>query len=192
MRSEYETPTFLPADVLPLLLLPAFANAQGTPADYERAAGLREKFQGLVAMRPIAPTGSRSPADSGIARRSRAVTSSSWLTQTRAKKPAFDHEKSPPRSLNLSHRRRGDHRVEVAFQRNHFRRRRTGDRGQRQRVALALRSGSLQVQESDAGVRTLRRAQAARQNAQRHSGAALQLSAICRREGFALTAWEHG
>ena len=35
-----------------LLLLPAFANAQGTPADYERAAGLREKFQGLVAGAP--------------------------------------------------------------------------------------------------------------------------------------------
>src|SRR5262245_65686496 len=35
-----------------LLLLPAFANAQGTPADYERAAGLREKFQSSVAGAP--------------------------------------------------------------------------------------------------------------------------------------------
>src|SRR2546426_948421 len=35
-----------------LLLLPAFANAQGTQGDYERASGLREKFQGLVVNAP--------------------------------------------------------------------------------------------------------------------------------------------
>src|SRR5215470_551228 len=35
-----------------LLLFPVFADAQGTRADYERAAGLREKFQGLVVGAP--------------------------------------------------------------------------------------------------------------------------------------------
>src|SRR5215475_10897575 len=77
-----------------LLLFPASANAQGTQADYERATGLREKFQGLVA---------------GAPERANWIekTSHFWYrksvkggyefvlvdAETLAKKPAFDHEK---------------------------------------------------------------------------------------------------
>jgi dipeptidyl aminopeptidase/acylaminoacyl peptidase len=77
-----------------LFLLPAFANAQGTPADYERAAGLREKFQGLVAGAP--------DRANWIEKSSRfwyrkAVKGGYEFVmadaETRAKKPAFDHEK---------------------------------------------------------------------------------------------------
>jgi dipeptidyl aminopeptidase/acylaminoacyl peptidase len=77
-----------------LLLFPVFANAQVARADYERAAGLREKFQGLLVNAP-----------------ERAVwidkTSRFWYrksvkggyeyvlvdAETLAKKPAFDHQK---------------------------------------------------------------------------------------------------
>jgi dipeptidyl aminopeptidase/acylaminoacyl peptidase len=77
-----------------LLLFPVFANAQATRADYERAAGLREKFQGLLVNAP-----------------ERAVwidkTSRFWYRKsvkggyeyvlvdagTLAKKTAFDHQK---------------------------------------------------------------------------------------------------
>src|SRR5262245_65124315 len=87
-----------------LLLLPAFANAQGTPADYERAAGLREKFQGLVAGAP---------------------DRANWIEKTRrfwyrksvkgryefvmvdaenlAKKPAFDHETHADARTDCTH-----------------------------------------------------------------------------------------
>jgi dipeptidyl aminopeptidase/acylaminoacyl peptidase len=77
-----------------LLLLPAFANAQGTPADYERAAGLREKYQGLVVNAP--------DRANWIEKSSRfwyrkAVKGGYEFVmadaETRAKKPAFDHEK---------------------------------------------------------------------------------------------------
>jgi len=77
-----------------LLLLPAFANAQGTPADYERAVGLREKFQGLVVNAP--------DRANWIEKTSRfwyrkAVKGGHEFVmadaETRAKKPAFDHEK---------------------------------------------------------------------------------------------------
>src|SRR5215475_11452784 len=77
-----------------LLLFPASANAQGTQADYERATGLREKFQGLVA---------------GAPERANWIekTSRFWYrksvkggyefvlvdAETLAKKPAFDHQK---------------------------------------------------------------------------------------------------
>jgi len=77
-----------------LLLFPAFANAQGTQADYGRAAGLREKFQGLVVNAP---------------ERAEWIdkTSRFWYrksvkggyefvlvdAETLAKKTAFDHEK---------------------------------------------------------------------------------------------------
>src|SRR5262245_29189982 len=77
-----------------LFLFPVFANAQGTRADYERAAGLREKLQGLAVNAP-----------------ERAAwidkTSRFWYrksvkggyefvlvdAETLAKKPAFDHQK---------------------------------------------------------------------------------------------------
>jgi dipeptidyl aminopeptidase/acylaminoacyl peptidase len=77
-----------------LLLLPAFANAQGTPADYERAAGLRDKFQGLVVNAP--------DRANWIEKTSRfwyrkAVKGGYEFVvmdaETLAKKPAFDHEK---------------------------------------------------------------------------------------------------
>jgi dipeptidyl aminopeptidase/acylaminoacyl peptidase len=77
-----------------LLLLPAFANAQVTQADYERAAGLREKLQGLVA-------GAPDRAD-WIDKTSRFWYRKSVKggyefvlvdAETLAKKPAFDHEK---------------------------------------------------------------------------------------------------
>jgi len=77
-----------------LLLLPAFANAQGTPADYERSAGLREKFQGLVVNAP--------DRANWIDKTSRfwyrkAVKGGYEFVlmdaETLAKKPAFDHEK---------------------------------------------------------------------------------------------------
>src|SRR5215831_2700489 len=77
-----------------LLLLPAFANAQGTPADYERAAGLRDKFQGLVAGAP--------DRANWIEKTSRfwyrkAVKGGHEFVlvdaESLAKKPAFDHEK---------------------------------------------------------------------------------------------------
>src|SRR5215468_12584230 len=77
-----------------LLLIPAFANAQVTQADYERAAGLREKFQGLVAGAP--------DSAEWIDKTSRFWYRKSVKggyefvlvdAETLAKKPAFDHEK---------------------------------------------------------------------------------------------------
>jgi dipeptidyl aminopeptidase/acylaminoacyl peptidase len=76
-----------------LLLFPAFANAQVTRADYERAAGLREKYQGLLV---------NAPDRAGWIDK----TSRFWYrksvrggyefvlmdAETLAKKPAFDHQ----------------------------------------------------------------------------------------------------
>jgi dipeptidyl aminopeptidase/acylaminoacyl peptidase len=77
-----------------LLLFPLFANAQGTQADYERAAGLRQKLQGLVV---------NAPERAGWIDK----TSRFWYrksvkdgyefvlvdAETLAKKTAFDHQK---------------------------------------------------------------------------------------------------
>src|SRR5215467_9879244 len=77
-----------------LLLLPAFANAQGTPADYERAAGLREKFQGLVVN---APDRANWIEKTGRFWYRKAVKGGHEFVlvdaESLAKKPAFDHEK---------------------------------------------------------------------------------------------------
>jgi dienelactone hydrolase len=75
------------------LLFPAFANAQVTRADYERAAGLREKYQGLLVNAPdragwIDKTGRfwyRKSVRGGY-------EFVLMDAETLAKKPAFDHQ----------------------------------------------------------------------------------------------------
>src|SRR5437870_7256950 len=77
-----------------LLFLPTIAYAQGTQADYERAASLRNRFQGLAVNIVERPT--------WIGKTSRfwyrrAVKGGNEFmvvdAETLAKKPAFDHEK---------------------------------------------------------------------------------------------------
>src|SRR5215475_7816240 len=77
-----------------LLLLPVFANAQGTPADYERAAGLREKFQGLVAGAPDRATWVGKTSHFWYRKAVKGGYEFVLMdAETLAKKPAFDHEK---------------------------------------------------------------------------------------------------
>ncbi|MGH9854210.1 MAG: hypothetical protein ACREBD_30575, partial [Blastocatellia bacterium] len=77
-----------------LLLLPAIVKAQGTMADYERAAGLRDKLQGLTVNAPERANwigaGARFWYRKSVKGGYEFVL---FDAATLAKRPAFDHEK---------------------------------------------------------------------------------------------------
>ena len=76
------------------LVMPGLANAQGTAADYKRAQGLREKFQGLAVNVPGNPTWIE--GDNHFWYRKSVPGGYEFVivdADSLTKKPAFDHEK---------------------------------------------------------------------------------------------------
>ncbi len=77
-----------------LLLLPTFAFAQGTLADYERANGLREKFVGAVLNLPERPNWIEKTNHFWYRKAVKGGNEFVFVdAETLAKRPAFDHEK---------------------------------------------------------------------------------------------------
>src|SRR5262245_41298974 len=77
-----------------LLLFPVFANAQGTQADYDRATGLREKFQGLVVNAPERANWIEKTSHFWYRKSVKGGYEFVLVdAETLVRKPAFDHEK---------------------------------------------------------------------------------------------------
>jgi dipeptidyl aminopeptidase/acylaminoacyl peptidase len=78
-----------------LILLPAAAGAQGTRADYERANGLREKWQSLAVNLPERPPSWIGTTHRFWYRKTVQGGSEFWIVDAdaAAKRPAFDHAK---------------------------------------------------------------------------------------------------
>ena len=92
MKHKYPYPATVL--LLGLVLLPVIANAQGTPADYERAANLRKQFEGLALNLPgrtnwIEKTNRFWYRKSVKGGNEFVLVDAETLTQN----PAFDHEK---------------------------------------------------------------------------------------------------
>src|SRR5215475_11005730 len=85
---------FCPAVICGLLILPSIVAAQGTLADYERAAGMRGKMQGMALNVPSNVTAientSRFWYRKSVKGGSEFVVADA---QTLAKRPAFDHQR---------------------------------------------------------------------------------------------------
>jgi len=83
---------FWTALLLGLVLLPTVLSAQGTKADYERAAGLRDKLQGLALNLPDRPTWIDKTSRYWYRKTVKAGFEFDVVdTATLTKKPAFDH-----------------------------------------------------------------------------------------------------
>ena len=137
--------------LLAMAVLPIFLSSQGTPADYERAAKLRDKVQ-FLALDVVDRSGWIGKTTRfWYGKRSRAASNSTVMdAESLAKKPAFDHQKLAAAFSAASGEKYSALRLPFHGARLRERRESPGVRGRG--FPVAMRAGGLLRQEARSGL----------------------------------------